>query len=119
MQPDAVAVIGAAPEDGKIGNSVMKNLINGGYEGQIYPIHRKAAEIRRKKAYKSVKEVPGPIDVAVFAIPAPLVAGALRECGEKEIPGAVLIPSGFAGTGNVELQEEIVKIGRECKIRLM
>jgi acyl-CoA synthetase (NDP forming) len=119
MRPDAVAVIGASPEDGKIGNSVMKNLINGGYPGQIYPIHPKAEEILGKKAYKSVKEVSGPIDVAVFAIPAPLVAGALRECGEKKIPGAVLIPSGFAETGNVELQEEIVKVGRECNVRLM
>jgi acyl-CoA synthetase (NDP forming) len=119
MRPNAVAVIGASPEDGKIGNSVMKNLINGGYQGQIYPIHPKAAEILGKKAYKSVKEVADPIDVAVFAIPAPLVAGALRECGEKKIPGAVLIPSGFAETGNVELQEEIVKVGRECNVRLM
>jgi acyl-CoA synthetase (NDP forming) len=119
MQPNAVAVIGASPEDGKIGNSVMKNLINGGYQGRIYPIHPKAAEILGKKAYKSVKEVADPIDVAVFAIPAPLVAGALRECGEKKIPGAVLIPSGFAETGNIELQEEIVKVGRECNVRLM
>ncbi len=119
LRPNAVAVIGASPEDGKIGNSVMKNLINGGYQGQIYPIHPKAAEILGKKAYKSVKEVADPIDVAVFAIPAPLVAGALRECGEKKIPGAVLIPSGFAETGNVELQEEIVKVGRECNVRLM
>lgn len=119
MRPDAVAVIGASPEDGKIGNSVMKNLINGGYQGRIYPIHPKAEEILGRKAYKSVKEVPDPIDVAVFAIPAPLVAGALRECGEKHIPGAVLIPSGFAETGNFELQEEIVKIGREYNVRLM
>jgi acyl-CoA synthetase (NDP forming) len=119
MRPDAVAVIGASAEDGKIGNSVMKNLINGGYRGQIYPIHPKATEILGKKAYKSVEQVPGPIDVAVFAIPAPLVAGALNECGRKKIPGAVLIPSGFAETGNVELQEEITKVGRECNVRLM
>jgi acyl-CoA synthetase (NDP forming) len=119
MRPNAVAVIGASPEDGKIGNSVMKNLINGGYQGQIYPIHPKANEILGKKAYKSVKEIAGAIDVAVFAIPAPLVAGALRECGEKKIPGAVLIPSGFAETGNVQLQEEVVKVGRECNVRLM
>ncbi len=119
MRPNAVAVIGASPEEGKIGNSVMKNLINGGYQGQIYPIHPKAAEILGKQVYKSVTEVPGPIDVAVFAIPAPLVAGALRECGAKKIPGAVLIPSGFAETGNVELQDEIVRVGRECNVRLM
>ncbi|HTJ03931.1 MAG TPA: acetate--CoA ligase family protein, partial [Caldimonas sp.] len=88
MQPKAVAVIGASDETGKIGNSVMKNLINGGYKGQIYPIHPKAAEIMGHKAYKSVKDVPGEIDTAVFAIPAKLVAGALIECGEKKIAGA-------------------------------
>lgn len=83
MQPKAVAVIGASAEDGKIGNSVMKNLINGGYKGEILPIHPKADEILGYKAYKSVKDVPGVIDVAVFAIPAKFVAGALAECGEE------------------------------------
>src|SRR5467141_3743292 len=102
MQPKAVAVIGASAEDGKIGNSVMKNLINGGY-----------------KAYKSVKDVPGVIDTAVFAIPAKFVAGALVECGEKKIPGAVLIPSGFAEAGAPELQAEIVEIGKTYNVRLM
>jgi acyl-CoA synthetase (NDP forming) len=119
MKPEAVAVIGASSEDGKIGNSVMKNLINGGYKGEIYPIHPSATEILGRKAYKSVKDVPGTIDVAVFAIPAPLVAKALVEVGEKEIPGAVLIPSGFAETGNVEGQKEIQAIGRKYNVRLM
>ena len=119
MRPAAIAVIGASAEDGKIGNSVMKNLINGGFEGAIYPIHPKLPEVMGRKAYRSVKDAPGEIDVAVFAIPAPLVAGALKECGEKKIPGAVLIPSGFAETGNAELQEEIVRIGRQYNVRLM
>src|SRR5690242_6884338 len=119
MKPDTVAVIGASAEDGKIGNSVMKNLINGGYQGKIYPIHPKADEIMGRKAYKSVKDVPGDIDVAVFAIPAKFVAQALVECGEKKIPGAVLIPSGFAETGNVEGQREIQEIGRRYNVRLM
>lgn len=119
MKPNAVAVIGASAEDGKIGNSVMKNVINGGYQGKIYPIHPKADQIMGHKAYKSVKDVPGDIDVAVFAIPAKLVAGALTECGEKGIPGAVLIPSGFAETGNEEGQRELQEIGRKYNIRLM
>src|SRR3989442_6158856 len=119
MKPDAVAVIGASSEEGKIGNSVMKNLINGGYQGEIYPINPSAAEIMGRKSYKSVKDVPGEIDVAVFAIPAKFVAQALIEVGEKKIPGAVLIPSGFAETGNVEGQKEIQEIGRKYGVRLM
>ncbi|HEY2864279.1 MAG TPA: acetate--CoA ligase family protein, partial [Casimicrobiaceae bacterium] len=119
MKPDAVAVIGASSEEGKIGNSVMKNLINGGYKGEIYPINPSAGEIMGRKAFKSVKDVPGKIDVAVFAIPAKFVAQALVEVGEKKIPGAVLIPSGFAETGNVAGQNEIVEIGRKYGVRLM
>nr|WP_295835015.1 acetate--CoA ligase family protein [uncultured Azospirillum sp.] len=119
MKPDAVAVIGASSEDGKIGNSVMKNLINGGYKGKIYPIHPKADDILGYKAYRGVKDVPGDIDVAVFAIPAKFVAQALTEVGEKRIPGAVLIPSGFAETGNVEGQDAIVEIARKYDVRLM
>src|ERR1700680_1037430 len=119
MKPNAVAVIGASTEEGKIGNSVMKNLINGGYKGEIYPINPSAAEIMGRKAYRSVKDVPGVIDVAVFAIPAKFVAQALVEVGEKKIPGAVLIPSGFAETGNLAGQQEIVAIGRKYGVRLM
>ena len=119
MKPKAVAVIGASAENGKIGNSVMKNLINGGYKGDIYPIHPKADEIMGKKVYKSVKDIPGEVDIAVFAIPASLVAGALIECGEKKVVGAILIPSGYAETGNVKGQEEIQAIGQKYGIRLM
>jgi acetyl coenzyme A synthetase (ADP forming)-like protein len=119
MMPKSVAVIGASDEAGKIGNSVMKNLINGGYKGNIIPIHPKSAEIMGYKAYKSVKDVAGDIDVAVFAIPAKFVAGALTECGEKKIAGAVLIPSGFAETGNMDGQLELIEIGRKYNIRLM
>ena len=119
MQPDAVAVIGASAGEGKIGNSVMKNLIDGGYQGAIYPIHPKADEILGHECYASVRDVPGNIDIAIFCIPAALVAGALAECGTKNIPGAVLIPSGFAEIGEHELQAEIVKVARENNVRLM
>jgi acetyl coenzyme A synthetase (ADP forming)-like protein len=119
MNPRAVAVIGASSEAGKIGNSVMKNLINGGYAGEIYPINPKADDILGRKAYPSIGEVPGEVDVAVFAIPAKFVAGALDECGKKGVPVAVLIPSGFAETGKVKLQEEVVEVARRHGIRLL
>jgi acetyl coenzyme A synthetase (ADP forming)-like protein len=119
MKPDAVAVIGASDEAGKIGNSVMKNLINGGYKGKIYPINPTADKIMGLPAFKSVKDVPGDIDIAVFAIPAKFVPGALKEVGEKKIAGAILIPSGFAETGNMAGQLELVEIARKYGVRLM
>jgi acetyl coenzyme A synthetase (ADP forming)-like protein len=119
MNPRCVAVIGASAEDGKIGNSVMKNLINGGYAGKIYPIHPKAEEILGRKAYPSVLNVPEEIDVAVFAIPAKLCAGAMDEVGRKKIPGAVMIPSGFAEVGEQALQDELLGVAQRHNVRIM
>ena len=119
MNPRAVAVIGASAEDGKIGNSVMKNLINGGYAGKIYPIHPKADEILGRKAYASVLNVPEEIDVAVFAIPAKFCAGAMDEVGRKKIPGAVMIPSGFAEVGEQGLQDELLAVAQRHNVRIM
>jgi acetyl coenzyme A synthetase (ADP forming)-like protein len=119
MNPRSVAVIGASAEDGKIGNSVMKNLINGGYRGTIYPIHPKAQEIMGRKAYPSVLKVDGEIDVAVFAIPAKFCAAAMEEVGQKKIPGAVMIPSGFAEIGEQALQDELLAVARKHNVRVM
>jgi len=119
MRPSAIAVIGASNEEGKIGNSVMKNLVNGGYAGEIYPINPKATEILDRKAFKSIADVPGDIDVAVFAIPAKFVPQALEEVGRKGVAGAILIPSGFGETGNHELQDEVVAIAREHGVRVL
>ncbi|MEV6632423.1 acetate--CoA ligase family protein [Actinoplanes sp. NPDC051470] len=119
MKPAAVAVIGASAEAGKIGNSVMKNLVNGGYAGQIFPINPKADEILGLKAVKSITDVPGDVDVAVFAIPAKFVPQALDEAGAKGVAGAILIPSGFAETGNQELQDEVLAIARRHGVRIL
>jgi acetyl coenzyme A synthetase (ADP forming)-like protein len=119
FHPRAVAVIGASAEDGKIGNSVMKNLIDGGYQGEIYPVHPKAEEILGKKVYKSVLDIAGDVDLAVFAIPAKFCVAAMKEVGQKEITGAIMIPSGFGEVGDDELQEELVSIARKHGVRIM
>ncbi|MFL6054991.1 MAG: acetate--CoA ligase family protein [Actinoallomurus sp.] len=119
MKPRSVAVIGASNEQGKIGNSVMRNLIDGGYAGEIHPVNPKADEICGRKAYRSIADVPGEVDVAVFTIPAKFVPTALEEVGAKGVPAAVLIPSGFAETGNEELQEQVVEIARRRGVRLL
>jgi acyl-CoA synthetase (NDP forming) len=119
MRPAAVAVIGASAEPGKIGNSVLKNLVDGGYAGEIFPINPKADEILGHKAFRSIGDVPGDVDVAVFAIPAKFVPQALEEAGAKGVAGAILIPSGFAETGNQELQDEVLAIARRHGVRIL
>jgi len=119
MNPRSIAVIGASAEEGKIGYSVVRNIIDGGYKGELHPINPRLSEIQGLKAYPTIKDVPGEVDVAVFAIPAAAVAGALDEAGEKGVAGAILIPSGFAETGNVQLQEDMVAVARKHNVRVM
>ncbi len=119
FKPRSVAVIGASGETGKIGNSVMRNLVNGGYQGQIFPINPKAPEILGLPAYRSISDVPHDVDVAVFAIPAKLVPAALEEAGRTGVAGAIMIPSGYAETGNVAGQQEIVEIARRHGVRML
>jgi acetyl coenzyme A synthetase (ADP forming)-like protein len=119
LMPETIAVIGASSEPGKIGYAVMENIINGGYQGQLYPINPRAEVILGRPCYPSVKDIPGPVDIAIFCIPARFVAQVLEECGEKGVCGAILIPSGFAEVGEAELQQGVVDVARKHNIRLM
>ena len=119
MRPRAIAVIGASDQPGKIGNSVMRNLVDGGFPGEIYPVNPKASEILGKRVYADVSELPDGVDVAVFAIPAKLVVDTIAKVGQKGIPTAILIPSGFAETGEVELQGQLVQTAREHGVRFV
>ena len=119
MRPRAIAVVGASDSEGKIGNSVMRNLVDGGFAGEIYPVNPKASEILGKKCYPDVTELPDGVDVAVFAIPAKFVPDTLAKVGDKGIPAAVLIPSGFAETGETELQRQLVESAREHGVRFI
>jgi acetyl coenzyme A synthetase (ADP forming)-like protein len=119
FKPKAIAVVGASDSEGKIGNSVMKNLVNGGFEGEIYPINPKAETILGKKAYNDIKDLPDGVDLAVFCIPAKFVVDAIAQVGDKGIAAAVLIPSGFAETGEEELQHTLQETAREHGVRFI
>jgi acyl-CoA synthetase (NDP forming) len=119
MRPRAIAVIGASETEGKIGNSVMRNLVDGGFAGQIHPVNPKASEILGRKCYADVSDLPDGVDVAVFAIPAKFVPDTLAKVGDKGIPAAVLIPSGFAETGETDLQRQLVASAREHGVRFV
>jgi acyl-CoA synthetase (NDP forming) len=121
--PQAVAVIGASREPEKLGYNVLHNIIQYGYAGHgaVYPINPNAKEILGLKCYPSVTVVPGPIDLAVIVIPSRYVMGALVECGEKGIKGAVIISAGFREMGleGWQREREIVDVARRYGMRLL
>lgn len=124
FQPDSVAVIGASTSPDKLGYSVLNNLLEGGFKQDgraIYPINPSADEILGLKAYASVKEVPGDIDLAVIVIPYQIVPGVLKECGEKGVPSAVVISAGFreAGREGLERELELIDIAKQYDLRLV
>lgn len=122
--PRSIAVIGASTNSHKLGYAVLENLVNGGYlsdERKVFPINPKSKEILDLPAYPSVLDVVDPIDLAVIVIPYQLVPEALRTCGEKNIPAAIVISAGFreAGMEGFEREQELVEITREYGIRLI
>lgn len=116
--PKSVAVIGASETRGKWGHELLMGIINGKYKGKIYPINPKAAEIAGLKAYPSVLDIEGPVDLAIIGIKAPLVLQAVEECRQKGVKAALIIATGFAETGEEGkgLQEEVVKAAGEMRI---
>lgn len=110
FDPKSVAVIGASRDPSKIGHVLLRNFIEGGFRGEVYPINPKTDEILGLKCYLSVKNVKEEVDLAVIAIPAKLVPEALRECGEKGVKGAIVISGGFSEVGNVELENELKEV---------
>ncbi len=119
LRPQSIAVVGASTTKGKIGHTVVEKILEGGYEGEVYPINPKADEILRLKAYPSVLDVPGEIDAAVIVVPAPTVPQVAKECGEKGVKGLIIIASGFSEAGHPELEEEVVKIARQYGMRVL
>ena len=119
--PQAVAVIGASRTPGKLGHSVLQNVIQHGFGGAIYPINPGAGTLLGLECYPSVLAVPGPIDLAIIVIPSQYVAEALVECGEKGIRGAVIISAGFREEGHRgrTQERELVAIAHRFGMRLV
>ncbi|WP_322510500.1 acetate--CoA ligase alpha subunit [Chloroflexus sp.] len=119
--PQSVAVLGASPEPARLGHRVLKNIIDHGYQGRVYPIHPRATEVLGLRAYPSVLAVPDPIDLAVIVIPPQHVNAAVDECGRKGIRGLVVITAGFKEVGGAgrELERELLATVRRYGMRMV
>jgi acetyltransferase len=99
FHPQSIAVIGASRTPGKVGYDILKNLMQYGYKGDIYPINPSATEIMGLTSYPSIIDVPGTIDLAIVVIPSKIVVDVIEQCGNKQIDAAVIISAGFKESG--------------------
>ena len=110
FQPHGVAVIGASREPHKMGYGVVRNLVQYGYQGAIYPVNPNADTILGLKTYPSIAAVPDPLDLAVICVPAPRVEAELEACGERGVRAVTVISGGFRETGpEGAAREEAIK----------
>ena len=118
--PKSVAVIGATEKEGRVGRTVLWNLISNPFGGTVYPINKRHKQVLGIKAYANVASVPETIDLAVIVTPAATVPGVVRECVAAGVRGAIIISAGFkeAGAAGVELEREIAETARG-KLRLI
>jgi len=119
MRPKTIAIVGASTTPGKIGYTVLHNLLESKFCGKIYPINPTADEVLGLKAYPTIDEVPDAIDAAVIVVPAKLVIQMAEECGKKGVKGLIVITSGFSEIGRRDLEDELVVTSHRYGMRVL
>ncbi len=122
LNPASVAVIGASSDPGKLGHSVLQNVITQGYRGAIYPVNPKGGEILGKKTYPAVADIPESPEMAVVVTPAATVNALAEECGKKGVKTLVVISAGFGELGTDEgkkREQELVETAKKYGMQLL
>lgn len=121
FRPRSVAVIGASRRQDTIGRALVRNLVLGDFTGRVHVVNPSADAVAGMPAYKTVGEIPGPVDVAIVAVPAEAVQDVVLDCAAKGVHGLVVISSGFAETGEEgrHRQRRLVGLSRSYGLRLI
>lgn len=107
FKPRMVAVVGASRNPAKIGHVIMKNMVDGGFKGKVYPVNPEAKEILGFRCYKSISEINEIIDLAVIAVPSEFVLKVVDDCHKKKIKDVLIVTAGFGEVGNHKLEEQL------------
>ena len=120
LSPKSIAIIGASDKRGSVGRTITSNIMNG-FKGTVFPISPSRTTVFYKKAYKSVLDVPKPIDLAVIVIKNTIVPDVLEECGKKKIKGAIIITAGFkeVDEDGAKLEQRLKDIAKKYKIQVI
>lgn len=119
FEPESIAIIGASKDPRKIGHSILKNVLSGGYKGKVYPVNPSGGEILGLETFRSVGDIEGPVDVVSLAIPAKFCLDAVRDCAEKGVGYLQVITSGFSEIGNHKEEREMVRIAHSAGMRIL
>lgn len=121
FQPASVAVIGASNDPRKWGYIVTKRILDGGFPGRIYPVNPKGGQVLGLQCYPSVRDVEGPVDLAVIGIRNTFVPGAVRDCVQKGVRAIIINTAGFGETGpeGQRLEREVVELARQGGARVV
>ena len=106
FRPKSVAVIGASRDPKKPGHVIFRNLLESGYKGKVYPVNMHADSILGVRCYSSITSIKEKIELAVLAIPAPVVPETLEQCGKAGVKAAIILAGGFGEVGNKELENK-------------
>lgn len=121
FKPQTVAVLGASTSPYKIGYLQVKSLVDGQFEGDIFPIHPKADEIAGLKCYPSLSAVPKPVDLVIFCVGYEQIKASLEDCAQNNVKSIIIFASGFseAGDEGQKLQEELGEFAKKSGIRVV
>ena len=121
LEPRSVAVIGASKNRDSIGGRLFHNMLDGGFNGPVYPVNPGSEVVQSVPAYKSILDCPGQVDLAIIVVPARSVAQVARDCARKGVKALVVISAGFSEIGGEgkQLQQELIEVCRESGMRLV
>jgi len=121
FEPRAVAVVGASDRLDAVGGRVLHNIMEGGFEGELYPVNPNREEVQGRRAWPRVSAISRPVDLAILAIPAASVAAALRDCADSGVGAVIVMSAGFGevGSAGAGLQAELVDIARTYDLPLL
>jgi acyl-CoA synthetase (NDP forming)/RimJ/RimL family protein N-acetyltransferase len=119
--PDKVAIIGASRRPESIGALLLRNILEAGFRGELYPIHREAQEIQGLRTYRTITDAPGPVDLAIVVVPAADTVAVVEECGSAGVKALLVLSSGFAESGDegLRLQDRLRTSVRLAGMRIV
>lgn len=121
FNPKSVAIVGASQHKGKVGYEILKSLIDGGYEGQIYPVNPKAEPIEGLRCYPDLESIGKVPDLVIIIVPAKIVPAVMKQCERVKARSVIIITAGFREVGKEgrQLEEQVIRIAKQAGIRII